>query len=374
MTPNILVVDDELDMKWLITETFKKQIRNKELHFTFALNGLEALEILKNNNLIDLVITDINMPAMDGLTLLAKLNELYPFLKTVIISAYGDMIKIRTAMNYGAFDFLNKPVDIDELEATVNKSLKHIQDLKNIRIMEEQLRHSKKVEVMSQLVNEIITDFSASNEKIVKNCNLLLNEPLDNSLRVGLFTMKEIAEKSTLLLKRINIFDNQEVKYEIINLNEVITNMDLRLRALINKNIYLVNNLTDEICLIKGNLEYLEQIIVNLLLNAQEAMSRGGQVVLETDYVTLNNLMVYNYVSVPPGNYVILTIKDSGTGISEEIIPKIFEPFFTTKEKNHGTGLGLTTVFNILKKGNGYISVESKLNYGTQFKIYFPAC
>ena len=123
MCPRIMVVDDEPDLELLITQKYRKQIRSEELGFIFAQNGEEALDKLHKDCDVDMVLTDINMPKMDGLTLLTNLNEKYPMLKSVIISAYGDMTNIRTALNRGAFDFLTKPIDFADLEITIRKTL-----------------------------------------------------------------------------------------------------------------------------------------------------------------------------------------------------------------------------------------------------------
>jgi len=119
----IMVVDDEPDLELLITQKYRKKIRNNEITFVFASNGVDALKKLQHNGDVDIVLTDINMPEMDGLTLLEKINEQYPLLKSVIVSAYGDMANIRVAFNRGAFDFLTKPIDFQDLEITVDKTL-----------------------------------------------------------------------------------------------------------------------------------------------------------------------------------------------------------------------------------------------------------
>ncbi len=123
MPTKILVVDDEPDLELLISQKFRKQVRERELLFVFAQNGVEALHKLQTETDMDVVLTDINMPEMDGLTLLAKINENYPLLKSVIVSAYGDMANIRTALNRGAFDFVTKPIDFGDLEITLNKTI-----------------------------------------------------------------------------------------------------------------------------------------------------------------------------------------------------------------------------------------------------------
>lgn len=132
MAHRILIVDDEPDLEQLIRQRFRKQVKQNEYEFVAAFNGLEALNILKEDKKIDLVLTDINMPQMDGLTLLKKIRELNnPALRAVVISAYGDMENIRTAMNCGAFDFVTKPIDFEDLEITISKTLQEISYLKN---------------------------------------------------------------------------------------------------------------------------------------------------------------------------------------------------------------------------------------------------
>lgn len=130
MPTKILVVDDEPDLSLMISQKFRRQVRENELAFVFASNGVEALAKLLEDSEIDIVMTDINMPEMDGLALLAKITENYPLLKTVIVSAYGDMRNIRTALNHGAFDFVTKPIDFDDLDLTIKKTIQEASLLK----------------------------------------------------------------------------------------------------------------------------------------------------------------------------------------------------------------------------------------------------
>ena len=141
--PRVLVVDDEPDVEALITQKFRRKVRNGEIEFIFAQDGQHALEVLVQNPDVDVVLSDINMPRMDGLTLLERLNELHGDLETVIVSAYGDMRNIRTAMNRGAFDFITKPIEFDDLEMTLAKTLSHrlrIRELQQSRDEAERAR------------------------------------------------------------------------------------------------------------------------------------------------------------------------------------------------------------------------------------------
>src|SRR5437870_10061931 len=133
MSPRILVVDDEPDLEALILQKYRHQIQDGTLSFLFAREGVEALAALKANGGIDLVVTDINMPRMDGLSLLQKLQENEKQVSTIVVSAYGDMSNIRTAMNRGAFDFVTKPIDFQDLQTTIAKTLRHIEFVRDTR-------------------------------------------------------------------------------------------------------------------------------------------------------------------------------------------------------------------------------------------------
>lgn len=154
----ILVVDDETDLEVLVKQKFRKKIREQEYEFVFAVNGKHALEQLLIHPDVDIVLSDINMPEMDGLTLLTKLTEQHSILKSVIISAYGDMANIRTAMNRGAFDFITKPVDFNDLELTLEKTIKHVCQLR------ETLRAIKENNILKMYVNETVLNFMDTRE------------------------------------------------------------------------------------------------------------------------------------------------------------------------------------------------------------------
>ena len=133
MTATILVVDDEPDLETLVTQSFRKRVRGGEIEFLFAHDGVEALKVLSQRPDVDLLLSDINMPRMDGLTLLEELQKVDEKLATLIVSAYGDMANIRTAMNRGAFDFLTKPIDFADLEATIDKTVRHVNRLREVQ-------------------------------------------------------------------------------------------------------------------------------------------------------------------------------------------------------------------------------------------------
>ena len=153
MTATILVVDDEPDLEALVQQKFRRQIRDGEVKFLFARDGAEALDVLGNRGAVDMVVSDINMPRMDGLTLLQKIQEADDPLSTVIVSAYGDLANIRTAMNRGAFDFLTKPIDFADLETTIGKTLRHI----------ERLREARRRQIVAERAHALLSRYFSPN-------------------------------------------------------------------------------------------------------------------------------------------------------------------------------------------------------------------
>jgi len=149
----ILVVDDEVDLEVLVKQKFRKKIRDNDYQFLFAHNGVEALETIQSNQDLDIVLSDINMPVMDGLTLLSKIHEMNPLLKAVMVSAYGDMQNIRNAMNRGAFDFVCKPIDFEDLGLTIEKTLDHVHQL------QETMKAIKENNILKMYVDENVLSF-----------------------------------------------------------------------------------------------------------------------------------------------------------------------------------------------------------------------
>ncbi len=173
MRAKILVVDDEADLEVLIKQKFRRQIREGKYEFLFAENGVQALQQLQEHADIDIVLSDINMPEMDGLTLLVKMNEANPLVKAVIVSAYGDMENIRVAMNRGAFDFLCKPVDFEDLEVTMQKTLRHVEQLR------QTLKAIKENDILRMYVDENVLQFMTRSEF---ESSLTANETVEGSV------------------------------------------------------------------------------------------------------------------------------------------------------------------------------------------------
>ncbi len=208
----IMVVDDETDLEVLIKQKYRKQIRQKEYEFLFAINGRDALEKLVSDPEVDIILSDINMPEMDGLTLLSELQVSSPLIKSVIVSAYGDMANIRTAMNRGAFDFITKPINFDDLTITMEKTIKHAQQIKNT------LKAIKENDILRMYVDENVLKFMGGQEFESK---IMANEIIEGSvLFVDLCGFTKISEgsKPDVVVKMLNTYFDAMVK-EIIDQN-----------------------------------------------------------------------------------------------------------------------------------------------------------
>ncbi len=211
----ILVADDEKDLEALIRQKFRKQIREQRYDFIFAINGVDALAKLKEHPEIDIVLSDINMPEMDGLTLLSRLNESSPLTKTVMVSAYGDMENIRMAMNRGAFDFVTKPVNFDDLEVTVEKTISYVQQLK------ETLQAIKENNILKMYVDSSVLNFMGTREY---ETSLTANENVEASVAfidICGFTHISETEKPDTVVRMLNRYFDLITK-EIIAQNGVI--------------------------------------------------------------------------------------------------------------------------------------------------------
>ncbi|MFT3705977.1 MAG: adenylate/guanylate cyclase domain-containing protein [Agriterribacter sp.] len=211
----ILVADDEVDLQSLIKQKFRQKIRENIYEFIFAVNGKDALNKLKENPDVDIVLSDINMPEMDGLTLLGKLNEVSPLIKAVIVSAYGDMENIRIAMNRGAFDFLTKPINFQDLDITVEKTIHHVAQLR------ETMKAIKENNILRMYVDENVLNFMNRREY---ESSLMVNETVEATvvfMDICSFTSISETEPADTVVKLLNRYFDVMVK-EIIAQNGLV--------------------------------------------------------------------------------------------------------------------------------------------------------
>ncbi len=248
------------------------------------------------------------------------------------------------------------------------------QDVSERQILEQQLRQSQKMEAVGRLAGGVAHDFNNLLMVIKGHTELLRNvlPPADEYSR-KIEQIERAADRASGLTRQLLAFSRlQMLQPKVMNLNDAVGDMGRLLPRLIGEDIELVIQSAENLGAIRADRSQMEQIIMNLVVNARDAMPDGGKLIIETSNIELDRLYNEKHPIVREGRYVLLCVSDTGTGMSLETQAHIFEPFFTTKAQGKGTGLGLATVYGVVKQSGGFIWVYSELGRGTTFKIYFP--
>lgn len=365
MKTKILLVDDEDDLQALFEQLFRRQIQNGVYEFIYVRDGLEALTVIEQQPDIAVVLSDINMPGMDGLTLLTKLPDINPIIRTVMVTAYGDMSNIRTAMNRGAFDFVTKPVNFEDLKLTIEKTIRSV----------NQLRETAELKAVDEMKTRFFTNITHE----LRTPLTLIVSPVDKLLEAADLPILYQQQLSTVrrnanqLLRLINqLLDISKLEAQQMDLvNEVGD-----LPGFVGQVVDLFRPSTDikqlaliyETDLPPGN--YLfdaakwEKILYNLVSNAIKFTETGNILVRLTE--------------TPSG--ARLTVNDSGIGIPADKLPYIFNRFYQVDNarvrRYEGTGIGLALVYELTVRLGGAITVESRVEEtgptGTQFTLEIP--
>lgn len=241
-------------------------------------------------------------------------------------------------------------------------------------MLQERLRQAEKMEAVGRLAGGIAHDFNNLLTVIIGYSSQLRESPaVPEEARDDIAKIKEAAAQAASLTRQLLAFGRKQMlAVRVLNLNTLVAGTANLLERLIGENIQLVSRTASDLKQVKADPSQMEQVIMNLALNARDAMPGGGQLTLETANVHLDEEYATTRVGVAPGPYVMLAVSDTGQGMSPETQSQIFEPFFTTKEMGRGTGLGLSTVYGIVKQSGGHVAVYSELGHGTTFKIYLP--
>jgi signal transduction histidine kinase len=366
----ILFVEDSPHDAELMIEELKR------VGFTFEWERVqtEADFVARLDAGFDLILSDYAMPGFTGtraLELLRARADLdTPFI--IVSGTIGEETAVAAIQN-GAADYLLKD-RIGRLSPAVSRAMREVEERREKKRLQAQFLEAQKMEVIGQLAAGVAHDFN-NVLAVIMGYSDLLEQDLSEDHPHLRYTeeIRQAARRATGLTRQLLIFSRKEtIQIELLDLNEVVVSMDKLLRRLVDENVELTIDCRRGLGQIKADSGYIWQVLMNLVVNARDAMIDGGRLVIQTGAQTITETSPQAQVGVPPGEYVTLSVSDSGTGISDEVKARLFEPFFTTKPAGKGTGLGLATCHTIVKQSGGHIEVDSEMGRGTTFRVYFP--
>src|SRR5437899_1133766 len=249
-----------------------------------------------------------------------------------------------------------------------------IVDITERKLLENQLMQARKMEAVGRLAGGVAHDFNNLLTIIKGYVEMAMNRCLDRpELHNDIRRIEEAADRAVTLVRQLLAFSRKQVlRPKVLDLNTIVINLDQLLRRLKSENIEMKTLVSKDLGSIKADPGQVDQVIMNLVVNARDALPDGGRILIETSNVDLDSAYTRDHAVVVPGPYVLLAVSDTGIGMSADTVAHIFEPFYTTKENGRGTGLGLSTVYGIVKQSGGYVWVYSELGKGTTFKVYLP--
>ena len=374
----LLVVEDDEGLSRLI----QKRLQREGFEPESALNAQEAITKIRQNQNV-LMLLDYVLPDMNGKQLVQSLSEQGHSVPFVVMTGHGDQNIAVEMMKLGARDYVVKDSDfMERLPQVINRTLKEIQTEKMLELAEEeksklekQLRQAQKMEAVGVLAGGVAHDFNNLLTAIHGYTDLAISEvEEDSTLHNKLQQVQRAAERAATLTRQLLLFSRkQDIEKKLINMNTTIDDMLKMLFRMIGEDIAVETKFGEGIYSVEADIGNIEQILMNLVVNARDAMPEGGRLTISTENAILSEKDCRTMHNAKPGEYIRVSISDTGTGMDEETLQHIFDPFYTTKGEGKGTGLGLSIVYGIVKQHEGWINVYSEPGTGTTFKIYLQA-
>jgi signal transduction histidine kinase len=365
----VLIVEDVPDD----AEILCLELRRAGFELTWSRVETEAdyREAVKSEP--DIILADYVLPAFSAPRALRLLQALELDIPFVVVTGSADEERAVECMREGATDYLQKD-RLARLGPAVSRALveKELRDEK--RRVEARLRQAQRMESVGLLASGVAHDFNNILTVVSGQCHLLLSGgSLEDAARRRIEEIDRAAERASSLTRQLLAFSRRQVlQPTILDLNRVLSDMNGMLGRVIGEDIVIQSELAPDLGRVKADRGQIEQVIVNLAVNARDAMPRGGRLVLRTGNVEVDEHRSRKSMGLRPGSYVMLRVSDRGAGMSKEVLSRIFEPFYTTKELGRGTGLGLSTVYGIVKQSDGFIDVSSRPGEGSRFDVLLP--
>ena len=365
----LLVEDSPLDAELEELELRRSGLEFKCLRVWTRKDFIRAIE----DFIPDLIISDYSLPDMDGLTTLQIAKEFLPETPFLFVSGTIGEERAIESLKSGAIDYVVKD-RLDGLAIKVRRALKEVGERSEKRHLEEQLRQAQKMEAIGRMAGGIAHDFN-NLLTVIMGCGQLSLDGLssDDPVRANIVQILKASERAASLTRQLLAFSRKQILAPVVmNLNHTVAEIEKMLRRVIGADIEFVTDLEGALGNVRADRGQIEQVIMNLAVNARDAMPDGGTLTIRTANVLLEESYVRQNPGAQPGLHVMLSVSDSGLGMDAETKLHLFEPFFTTKESGKGTGLGLSTVFGIITQSGGHIKVCSEPGQGATFNIYLP--
>jgi signal transduction histidine kinase len=366
----ILMIDDSPEDAEIIQRELRKRGLPFEARWVQDRDGfVRGLEEFRPH----VVLSDHAMPAFDGAAALALVRRRSRDLPFIFVSGSIGEERAVEALTNGANDYILKD-RLARLGPAVLRAVREAEVAEERRQLEQQFRQAQKMEAIGQLASGVAHDFNNLLTVISGYVELALGKlPEGDPMKGQLAEVRRASERAAGLTRQLLTISRKQVANpRVLDLNEVVGGMDKMLRRLIRADISYETSLGKGLGRVRADPGQVEQVLMNLVVNARDALPQGGKLTVETGNVNLGAEAARSRLGVRPGPHVMLAVSDTGHGMDAETLERIFEPFFTTKGEGKGTGLGLATVYGIVKQSGGSIFVYSEPGQGTTFKVYLP--